>query len=136
MKYFIIILTMISTLIAGKLKEPIIISYAQPEQTIGRYQIFVTEVTSVKTGQQYLVETIFDTRNGKVLSRTKFLFYKTFNEVLGTTFAQSVQWLEENFPELNVRERLSKLNKSVYFAKKDKDVFETIGIPVKKGVCK
>ena len=39
------------------------------------------------------------------------------NEVLGTTFAQSVQWLEENFPELNVRERLSKLNKSVYFAK-------------------
>ena len=39
------------------------------------------------------------------------------NEVLGTTFAQSVQWLEENFPELNVRERLSKLNKSVYFTK-------------------
>jgi hypothetical protein len=39
------------------------------------------------------------------------------NEVLGTTFAQSVQWLEENFPELNARERLSKLNKSVYFAK-------------------
>ena len=39
------------------------------------------------------------------------------NEVLGTTFSQSVQWLEENFPELNVRERLSKLNKSIYFAK-------------------
>ena len=106
MKWFIIILTMISTLIAGKLKEPIFVSYGQPEQTIGRYQIFVTEVTSVKTGQQYLVETIFDTRNGKVLSRTKFLFYKTFNEVVIET------------------------------DKKDKDVFETIGIPVKKGVCK
>ena len=52
MKYFIIILTMISILIAGILKEPIIVSYAQSEPTIGRYQIFVTEVTSVKTGQQ------------------------------------------------------------------------------------
>ena len=39
------------------------------------------------------------------------------NEVLGTTFAQSVQWLEENFPELETKKRLSELNKSVYFAK-------------------
>ena len=82
MRWFIITLTIISTLIAGKLKEPIIVSYAQPEPTIGKYQIFVTEVTSVKTGQQYLVETIFDTRSGKIISRTKFLFYKQFNEVV------------------------------------------------------
>ena len=46
MKWLIITLTMISTLMAGKLKEPIIVSYAQTEPTIGRYQIFVTEVTS------------------------------------------------------------------------------------------
>jgi len=39
------------------------------------------------------------------------------NEVLGTTFAQSVQWLEKNFPELKTKERLSKLNKLQYFAK-------------------
>ena len=39
------------------------------------------------------------------------------NEVLGTTFAQSVQWLEKNFPELEVKERLSKLNKKQYFSK-------------------
>ena len=39
------------------------------------------------------------------------------NEILGTTFAQSVQWLEENFPELNTKERLSKLDKSQYFSK-------------------
>jgi len=39
------------------------------------------------------------------------------NQILGTTFSQSVQWLEETFPELNVRERLSKLNKSQYFSK-------------------
>ena len=38
-------------------------------------------------------------------------------EILGTTFAQSVEWLEENFPELETKERLSKLNKSMYFSK-------------------
>ena len=108
MKWFIIILTMISTLISGVLKEPIIVSYAQSEPTIGRYQIFVTEVTSVKTGQQYLVETIFDTRSGKIVSRTKFLFYKQFNEVVIETDDKD----------------------------KKKDVLETIGIPVKKCVCK
>ena len=29
--------------------------------------------------------------------------------ILGTTFTESVEWLEENFPELNTRERLNKL---------------------------
>ena len=38
-------------------------------------------------------------------------------EILGTTFGQSVQWLEKNFPELKVKERLSKLNKLENFAK-------------------
>ena len=38
-------------------------------------------------------------------------------EILGTTFSQSVIWLEENFPELNTNERLSKLNKAINFAK-------------------
>ena len=39
------------------------------------------------------------------------------SEILGTTFSQSVQWLEENFPQLNTKERLSKLNKLQYFSK-------------------
>ena len=39
------------------------------------------------------------------------------NEILGITFSQSVQWLEENFPELNTKERLSNLNKEQYFTK-------------------
>ena len=39
------------------------------------------------------------------------------NEVLGTTFIQSIQWLEKNFPELKVKERLNKLNKSQHFSK-------------------
>ena len=38
-------------------------------------------------------------------------------EILGTTFGQSVIWLEENFPELKTKERLSKLNKEQYFTK-------------------
>ena len=37
--------------------------------------------------------------------------------ILGTNFSQSVQWLEENFPELNTKERLSKLDKSQHFSK-------------------
>ncbi len=39
------------------------------------------------------------------------------NQVLGTTFAQSVQWLEKEFPQLEVKKRLSELNKEQYFAK-------------------
>ena len=39
------------------------------------------------------------------------------SDILGTSFAQSVQWLEENFPELKTKERLSKLNKLENFAK-------------------
>ena len=39
------------------------------------------------------------------------------NGILGTTFSESVEWLEENFPELKTKERLSKLDKSEYIAK-------------------
>jgi predicted RNase H-like nuclease (RuvC/YqgF family) len=39
-------------------------------------------------------------------------------QILGTTFAESVEWLEENFPELNTKERLSKLNKEQFFSKR------------------
>ena len=39
------------------------------------------------------------------------------SEILGTTFSQSVQWLEQNYPQLEVRDRLSKLNKSENFTK-------------------
>tara|TARA_E500000331_G_C16653606_1_gene453912 strand:+ start:112 stop:468 length:357 start_codon:yes stop_codon:yes gene_type:complete len=37
--------------------------------------------------------------------------------ILGTSFTQSVDWLEENFPSLKTKERLSKLNKAINFAK-------------------
>jgi len=42
------------------------------------------------------------------------------SEILGTTFAQSVEWLENNFPSLKTKERLSELDKSEYFSKRNK----------------
>ena len=38
-------------------------------------------------------------------------------EVIGTNFRGAVEWLEENFPQLKTKERLSKLDKSKYFSK-------------------
>ena len=39
------------------------------------------------------------------------------SEILGTTFRESVEWLKENFPQLEVEKRLQELDKSKYFAK-------------------
>jgi len=39
------------------------------------------------------------------------------SEILGTTFRESVNWLEENFPQLEVERRLQELDKSIHFAK-------------------
>jgi hypothetical protein len=39
------------------------------------------------------------------------------SEILGTSLSQTIMWLEENFPELKTKERLSKLNKLEHFAK-------------------
>jgi hypothetical protein len=38
-------------------------------------------------------------------------------EVLGVSFRGAVEWLIENFPELEVERRLQELNKSIYFTK-------------------
>jgi len=38
-------------------------------------------------------------------------------EVLGVSFRGAVEWLLENFPELEVERRLQELNKSQYFIK-------------------
>ena len=39
------------------------------------------------------------------------------SEILVTTFGESVDWLRENFPQLEVDRRLGELNKSIHFAK-------------------
>ena len=38
-------------------------------------------------------------------------------EVIGTNFRGAVEWLIENFPELDVERRLMELDKSIHFAK-------------------
>ena len=37
--------------------------------------------------------------------------------ILGTTFRESVEWLKENFPQLEVERRLQELDKSIHFAR-------------------
>ena len=39
------------------------------------------------------------------------------SEILGTNFRGAVEWLIENFPELEVERRLQELDKSIHFAK-------------------
>ena len=39
------------------------------------------------------------------------------SQIIGLTFGQSVDWLRENFPELEVDRRLGELNKSIHFSK-------------------
>ena len=39
------------------------------------------------------------------------------SEILGTNFRGAVEWLIENFTELEVERRLQELNKSIHFAK-------------------
>ena len=115
MKWFIIILTIISNLISWKLKEPIVVSSSPyHNQAIdkdkyfrgitGRYNLVVHEVTCAKTEQQYVVHIIFDTATGRILKRTTYSFDELFNGVVVKTVS----------------------------LKKDKDVFDTLGIPLKE----
>ena len=44
-------------------------------------------------------------------------FLQVVSEILGTNFRGAVEWLKVNFPELEVEQRLQKLDKSIHFAK-------------------
>ena len=101
MKWFLISLIMISCLMSEGL----------PEQEVGRYQIFVTEVISAKTGKQYLLETILDTKTAVVVKRTKIRFYK-----------YKLPYLIRVINETEV-DTTSKV---------EKDTFDMIGIPLKE----
>ena len=39
------------------------------------------------------------------------------SQIIGLSFGEAVDWLRENFPELEVDRRLGELNKSIHFAK-------------------
>ena len=46
------------------------------------------------------------------------------SEIIGLTFGQSIDWLRDNFPELEVDKRLGELDKSKYFSKGTKVLIE------------
>ena len=68
MKKILLALMMVSFLISS-----------EPEKSVGRYDLKVVTYVSPKTGKLYIVETIFDTKTGKVISRSKF-FYRNYNK--------------------------------------------------------
>ena len=64
MKKFLIGLLLVSFLVSAETKEE-----------VGRYKIEVTTYTS-KKGNVYVLETIFDTKTGKVIDRKRFYHTK------------------------------------------------------------
>ena len=48
---------------------------AEPEKELGRYKIEITTYTS-KKGNVFVLETVFDTRTGKVVERKRFYHTK------------------------------------------------------------
>ena len=68
MKKFLIGLLLVSFLISAETKEE-----------VGRYKIEVTTYTS-KKGNVYVLETIFDTKTGKVIDRKRFYHTKYRNK--------------------------------------------------------
>ena len=64
MKKFLIGLLLVSFMVSAETKEE-----------VGRYKIEVTTYTS-KKGNVYVLETIFDTKTGKVIDRKRFYHTK------------------------------------------------------------
>ena len=63
MKYKWIAILVLSTLVLGNTEKP-------TNETIGRYQLETLTFTS-KKGTVYIVETVLDTKTGKVVTRRK-----------------------------------------------------------------
>ena len=68
MKKFLIGLLLVSFMVSAETKEE-----------VGRYKIEVTTYTS-KKGNVYVLETIFDTKTGKVIDRKRFYHTKYRNK--------------------------------------------------------
>ncbi len=45
---------------------------AEPEKEVGRYKVEITTYVNSKNGKTYVLETIFDTKLGKVVERKRF----------------------------------------------------------------
>ena len=66
MKKFLIGLVLVSFLVSAKT------AVEDNKQEVGRYKIEVTSYTSNKTGKMYILETVIDTKTGKVTKRKRF----------------------------------------------------------------
>jgi len=66
-------------LLIGLLLVSFMVSAEPEKEEVGRYKIEVTTYTS-KKGNVYVLETIFDTKTGKVIDRKRFYHTKYRNK--------------------------------------------------------
>ena len=70
MKKLLIGLLLVSFLVSAKtISEDI-------KEEVGRYKIEITTYVNSKNGKTYVLETIFDTKTGKVIERKRFYLTK------------------------------------------------------------
>ena len=70
MKKFLIGFLLVSFMVSAKnISEDI-------KQEVGRYKIEITTYVNSKNGKTYVLETIFDTKLGKVIERKRFYHTK------------------------------------------------------------
>ena len=68
MKKFLIGLLLVSFMVSAETKEV--------KEEVGRYKIEITTYVNSKNGKTYVLETIFDTKTGKVIERKRFYHTK------------------------------------------------------------
>jgi len=63
-------------LLIGLMLVSFMISAEPKKEEVGRYKIEVTTYVNSKNGKTYILETIFDTKTGKVIKRKRFYHTK------------------------------------------------------------
>ena len=63
-------------LLIGLLLVSFMVSAVPEKKEVGRYKIEVTTYVNSKNGKTYVLETIFDTKLGKVIERKRFYHTK------------------------------------------------------------
>ena len=63
-------------LLIGLLLVSFMVSAEPKKEEVGRYKIEITTYVNSKNGKTYVLETIFDTKLGKVIERKKFYHTK------------------------------------------------------------
>ena len=63
-------------LLIGLLLVSFMVSAEPKKEEVGRYKIEITTYVNSKNGKTYVLETIFDTKLGKVIERKRFYHTK------------------------------------------------------------